>query len=424
MRNLYYKIKNAITLLYSLACYVFFLLTLSAFAYNQPKKNIPSVSYSESYIAQKGDNIIRYIDRQTMNKNDLDILKKFVLKKQYNHTLKEGKKITFYYKAGTQENPVFNMMTIELSSKKILEIFRENNNFLSRYRPPFKKSLAKITINITNTDFNKMLAQEGIPDDDFMLFNTFNEKINLKRSLSKGAKLSLILEKYTNNDRSIVEYKEIFYASLENKGRVTDIYKYYCPYDKLDKFYYSNGQSALYSELIKPIPDAKINSKFGYRKHPVSGKTKMHNGVDFGAPKGTPIYSASSGVVKFAGKLGGYGNHIKIDHSKNIRTEYGHLLKFAPKIINGAKISKGQLIGYVGLSGRTTGAHLHFSVLIREKYVDPLSFQISNKSILTKNHYKAFLDYKKMINSLSKKLDNNFEIAINNNNINYIISNI
>ena len=276
MQNLYYKIKHSITLFCSIAFYLLFFFNLSGFTNTQNKKKISKVSYSESYIAQKGDTIIRYIDRQTMNKNDLDILKKFVLKKQYNNILKEGKKITFYYKAGTQENPIFNMLTIELSSKKILEIFRENNNFLSKYNSPFKKSIAKITINITNKDFNKIVALEGIPDDDFMLFNTFNEKINLKKSLNKEAKLSLILEKYTNQDRSIVEYTEIFYASLENKGRAIDIYRYYCPYDKIDKFYYSNGQSALYSELIKPIPDAKINSKFGYRKHPVSGKIKMH----------------------------------------------------------------------------------------------------------------------------------------------------
>ena len=141
----------------------------------------------------------------------------------------------------------------------------------------------------------------------------------------------------------------------------------------------------------------------------------MHNGVDLGAPRGTRIYAASSGVVEFAGLRGGYGNYIIIQHDKKIKTEYAHLSKFAPGIKNGIKISKSQLLGYVGSSGRATGAHLHYGVMLNNKHVDPLSFKISKKSILIKNHYKSFVAYKQAINSLSRKLDSKIEVAIHRN---------
>lgn len=411
MRKLYYYFGIKEKFVYRVFYYICFFLFLTG-------ASIDNLSYSQSYIAQKGDTIIDYIQKQQLPKNESTALKKLFLNKEYAHLLKDGKKITFYYKAGNVENPIFNMLTIEISSKKILEIYKQNDRFIAQISSPFTKSIAKITIPINSKDLKTLLLSNGVSDDENLLINTLNEKISLKESFKKGGKISLILEKYTNRDKSITEYGDVFFASLEHRGRVVDVYRYNCPYDKINKFYYSNGQSGHYSELIKPVPDAKINSKFGYRIHPVSKVRKMHNGVDFGAPRGTPIYSASSGVIKFAGWLGGYGHHIKIDHGKNIQTEYGHLSKFAHNIKSGEKVSKGQVLGYVGSSGRATGAHLHFSVLVKNRYVDPLLFKIATKSILTKNHYKSFIKYKEMINSLSQKLDKNTEVAFNATRIN------
>ena len=411
MQTLYNHSKIYLNFLSRILFFTFLFIILSGATTNS-FNNSSKVSYSKSYIVEKGDAIIQYIDRQTISKNQTLLLKNFFLNKEYKNILQDGKKITFYYQIETKENPIFNLLTIEIGKKKLLEVYIKNNKAMGRITTPFKKSFAKLVIDITNNDLKQNLLKAGISDDENLLHSTLNEKINLKRNLKKGDKISLIVEKYTNQDLSIIEYGDVLYASLQNKGKVIDIYRYNCPYDKVNKFYYSNGQSASYSDLIKPIPDAKINSKFGYRKDPISGKTKMHNGVDYGASKGTPIYSASSGIIKFIGWQGSYGHHIKIEHDKKIKTEYGHLLKFAPNIKNGSKVTKGQLIGYVGSSGRATGSHLHYSVLINNKYVDPLAFQLSSKSILTKNHYRSFLNYKDMIQSLSNKLSKNAEITL------------
>lgn len=127
--------------------------------------------------------------------------------------------------------------------------------------------------------------------------------------------------------------------------------------------------------LAQPVRGARLTSPFGMRRHPISGDMRMHKGVDLAAPAGTPIYAVADGVVSFQGDKSGYGNFLEIDHNPTLQTAYAHLQGFAPGLREGARVRRGQIIGYVGSTGRSTGAHLHFETRMNGQAVDPFGFQ-------------------------------------------------
>jgi murein DD-endopeptidase MepM/ murein hydrolase activator NlpD len=144
-----------------------------------------------------------------------------------------------------------------------------------------------------------------------------------------------------------------------------------------DVDYYTDKGMTLRKSLMKtPINGAVISSPYGKRKHPILGYTKLHKGVDFAAPRGTPFYAAGDGVIEFIGRNGGYGNYIRIRHGAEYKTAYGHIQKFAKGMKKGRRVRQGQIIAYVGTTGRSTGPHLHYEILKNNKHINPMKVKI------------------------------------------------
>ena len=141
----------------------------------------------------------------------------------------------------------------------------------------------------------------------------------------------------------------------------------------------------------KPLDGARISSVFGKRKHPILGYTKMHKGVDFAAPRNTPVFAAGDGIIEYAKRNGGYGKFIRIRHNSDYKTAYAHLDRYAKNIREGTKVKQGDIIGYVGSTGRSTGPHLHYEIIFRNKQVNPLKVRMPKELKLNNQDYDSFI---------------------------------
>lgn len=206
------------------------------------------------------------------------------------------------------------------------------------------------------------------------LIRMFSWDVDFQRDIHPGDRFETLYEEVTlEKDESQVK-GQLIYAGLEVRGELLDAYLY-SPDGGRPTYYDSKGRSLRKFLLRTPVDGARLSSHFGKRRHPVLGYTKMHKGTDFAAPRGTPIYAGGSGVVERSDRYGGYGNYLRIRHSNTYSTAYAHLSKFAKGIKPGIRVRQGQVVGYVGTTGRSTGPHLHYEVLKNGKQINPMKMK-------------------------------------------------
>ena len=169
-----------------------------------------------------------------------------------------------------------------------------------------------------------------------------------------------------------------------------NILEYFIFQDENSYFDYFNkeGKNVRKALMKTPIDGARLSSSYGLRKHPILGYNKLHRGVDFAAPIGTPIYAAGNGVIDFVGRNGGYGKYIRIRHNSSYKTAYAHLSNYKKNIYKGARVNQGEVIGYVGSSGKSTGPHLHYEVIYQNKQINPMKMKLPSGKILKGNELK------------------------------------
>jgi murein DD-endopeptidase MepM/ murein hydrolase activator NlpD len=183
---------------------------------------------------------------------------------------------------------------------------------------------------------------------------------------------------------------DVLYASLTVGGELKKYYRYVSPDDGIVDYYDETGKSAKKFLVRKPVTEAIMRSGFGSRKHPILGYTKMHTGVDWAAPLGTPIYAAGNGAIEKAGWESGYGKYIRIKHNYGYETAYGHMTAFARGIEPGVKVHQGQLIGYIGSTGQSTGPHVHYEIIVNGRFVDPMRIKLPRGRVLEGPMLTAF----------------------------------
>src|SRR5262249_41810570 len=199
--------------------------------------------------------------------------------------------------------------------------------------------------------------------------------VDFQRDIHPGDNFEILYEQYRDAQGRPVKTGTILYAGLVLGGKPVEFYGFTTADGRSD-FYAPNGDSVRKALLRTPVDGFRITSGFGMRMHPLLGYTKLHKGIDFGAPPGTPIYAAGDGVVEEAGRKGGYGNYIRLRHNGTYSTAYAHLSRFAKQIRVGARVRQGEVIGYVGSTGEATGPHLHYEVLVAGNQINPLSVKL------------------------------------------------
>lgn len=220
------------------------------------------------------------------------------------------------------------------------------------------------------------------------LIKTFSFDVDFQRDIQDGDSFEVLYERKETAEGDFVKSGRILYASLTLSGKTIPVY--YFERDGDGEYFTPQGEAIRKSLLRTPVDGARITSGFGMRMHPLLGYSKMHKGVDFGAPTGTPIYAAGSGTIVEIGKKGAYGNYVRIRHNGEYQTAYAHMSKFAKGIKKGDKVKQGEVIGYVGATGRATGPHLHYEVVVAGEQVNPAKIKMTGGDKLTGKQLKAF----------------------------------
>ncbi|MFT6105805.1 MAG: murein DD-endopeptidase MepM/ murein hydrolase activator NlpD [Rickettsiales bacterium] len=237
------------------------------------------------------------------------------------------------------------------------------------------------------------------------MINLYSFDVDFQRDIRKGDSFEILFESFYDEDGNKVKDGEILFASLDVK-RIRTIGMYLDRSNKRGEYYDSKGRSVRKSLLRTPINGARISSGYGRRRHPVLGYTKMHKGIDFAAPRGTPIFAAGAGKITHYGRRGSYGNYVRIRHNSEYSSAYAHASRFARGLRVGSRVKQGQIIAYVGTTGRSTGPHLHYEILSKGKQVNPSRVKTTSGKSLKGKYLKKFKISKSEIDKLLKNTSN------------------
>ena len=259
------------------------------------------------------------------------------------------------------------------------------------------------TIGVKATVENSLYVDAtrlGAPDKVVVQFaNIYEYSVDFQRDIQPGDAFEMFFEVARDQKGEIVKAGDLLYTSFSPRGKTSE---YWLFEDKKgrENFYDAAGKTAKRKLRATPVNGARLSSSYGRRKHPILGYRKMHTGVDFAAPRGTPILAAGSGTVERANRYGGYGNYIRIRHTDGYKTAYAHLKGFARGVKSGAYVKQDQVIGYVGTTGRSTGPHLHYEVHHHGKKINPRRLsQLSGKP-LSKDQQPAFKGQRQKIDAM------------------------
>ena len=295
------------------------------------------------------------------------------------------------------------LFTIDKTINKIEEFTYQTSNtqkiFLKRdfEKDSFNDQILSIKLekeiiykeNIIQQSLYSAATNENIPANTIIEFaRIYGFQVDFQRDIRKKDKFQIMYEIFLNQKKEIVETGEILFANLELSGQDNSLYHF--DNEGSEGHYDKNGKSVKKALMKTPINGARLSSPFGMRKHPIDGFNKMHRGTVFAAPMGTPIMASGDGVVKKAGWCGGGGNCVKIKHNSTYQTVYAHMSKFARGIKSGVRVKQGQIIGYVGSTGKSTGPHLHYEVIVNGKKVNSQKLKLPSGKILKGEERKLF----------------------------------
>lgn len=285
------------------------------------------------------------------------------------------------------------------SRERDIEISRstiDDEFFAESIDRPVARQLAYAEGSISSS-LSVAASEKRVPNPVLVeAIRAYSYDVDFQREIQKGDSFEFLYEIFVDEEGALVRTGELLYAAMTLSGSRTELY-YYERADGSADFFTADGASVRRSLMRTPIDGARLSSGFGMRKHPILGYSRMHRGTDFAAPRGTPIYAAGNGVVEYAGRKGGYGKYVRIRHGGSYKTAYAHMKGFAKGIKKGARVKQGQVIGYVGTTGRSTGPHLHYEVHLNGKQVNPLKVAMPRGEKLKKSELADFAEVRSEI---------------------------
>ena len=366
--------------------------------------NQPTEMPYQTVSVSPGDSLVEILtDHGAFYDDAMSIVK--ALKPYFSSSsLKGGQKVTFALVPATRDGSqvmVPNSLEVAISPDKRLTVER---NELGKY--------ALLTNIPTDSSTDQYHAQarikkslylaarnQGIPDNiivDMMRIHAYD--VDFQREVRVGDSFEVFYGDENTLKRS--NSNTVLFSSLTTSGNTKNYYRFKTPDDNIVDYYDDSGRSARKFLMRTPLNGARISSGFGMRRHPILGYTMMHKGVDFAAARGTPIKAAGNGIIEQKGGARGYGNYIRIRHANGYKTAYAHMLRYAPGIKKGKRVRQGQIIGYVGSTGRSTGNHLHYEVWVNGKAVNPMKVKVPTGRQLTGKMLALFNKQKLKIDSL------------------------
>ena len=338
---------------------------------------------------KSGDNFQKILNQIEIQSSEKQKILKEVLKKKSVSNLLKGQKIIF--KIDKRKSKKITELLVEMSkTKSILYSLNESTDKF-QYKE-IQKSLKRVVSykeSIISNSLYESSIKNGIQPNVIIDFaRVYGFQVDFQRDIWKNDSFQLMYETFLDDNKRIVETGNIIYANLNLQGKDLPLYGFKTKegYDYFDNF----GKSIKKSLMKTPINGARLSSSFGMRKHPILGFNKMHRGTDFAAPEGTPIMASGDGKIVRARWCGGGGNCIKIKHNSTYSTVYAHLSKFARIAKEGNRVRQGQIIGYVGSTGMSTGPHLHYEVIENGKKVNSQTLKLPSGKILKGKERERF----------------------------------
>ena len=336
-----------------------------AYLFSNLKPKYENIEYN----IKNGDNLVSILNSLLVDESDIQKIVRLLNEanvKSLNQNL--TLKLTL---ENTENLKKIHKILVPISKSRKLEIFKNSKSNVFAKRDIITNLEKKIVLKegIIKSSLYKSATKENISPNIVIEFaRLYGFQVDFQRDIRKNDSFQIIYEIYVDENGKVFENGNIIYANLMLRGQYNQLY--YFPKKNFNGHYDENGKSVKKALMKTPINGARLSSSFGMRKHPILGYNKMHRGTDFAAPEGTPILASGDGVIIKAGWCGGGGNCVKIKHNKTYQTVYAHMKNFSNLAIPGNRIKQGQIIGYVGSTGMSTGPHLHYEVIENGKKIN------------------------------------------------------
>ena len=372
------------------------LITVKDFLFNQ----FNSVATKVEIKARNGDNIQRILYDQKISPTEVNNVLN-ALRREYNvGTLRNDQKVYLVVKREKNGNFV-SRLTVNIDNITTVHVFLNKDNVYETKRVTKiltkKNHLVETTID---RGIYRTAKQSGIENSIVAQFaRLYGFEVDFQRDLKKNDKIKIFYERYLDDDGVSQKTGNIIYSEITNVEKNIILYRYEYPNGSI-AYFTPEGKSIEKSLMRTPINGAKLSSRYGFRIHPIIGYNQMHQGTDFAAPTGTPIMASGSGTIEYSGWKGGYGKFISIRHSPVYQTNYAHLQDYAKGIRRGVKVQQGQVIGYLGSTGSSTGPHLHYEVVVNGRKENSQTLKLPSAAPLEGNNKNFFEIQKRNIDNL------------------------
>tara|TARA_B100000780_G_scaffold144011_1_gene100734 strand:- start:2553 stop:3851 length:1299 start_codon:yes stop_codon:yes gene_type:complete len=349
--------------------------------------NLNSPYREFNYTVKSNDTIEKILKKYNVAGEDVNNIASEVVKKKLSNIFSETLvKIVTKEEFGLNKvislsYPIDEVTTVEIRKNKNSFIVTENILKLN-------KTEVVLSNTITNNLYSSAIDAGIEPNIIVEFANIFGFEVDFQRDIRIGDKFEVYYERYIDEENIVRNTGKIIYASMFVNNKELSLYNF--KFNNKEEYYDVDGKSIIKTLMKTPINGARLSSSFGLRKHPILGFNKLHQGTDFAAPTGTPIMASGSGLITRAQKYKGYGNYVSIKHNSTYITAYGHMSKFGRGIRSGVRVDQGQIIGYVGSTGMSTGPHLHYEVIKNGKRVNSQRLKLPTGKVLNNEARNKF----------------------------------
>ncbi len=335
-----------------------------------------------------GETFDKILEKYAVSKKEISMIKNKLSKEINLNNLNTNQKIELTL---DQSNNFVKEFVLKISNTEKIILARQLETEQFNQKNLITKLNKKIVYeeNIITQSLYKSANEKRIPANTIIEFaRVYGFQVDFQRDIRKQDIFQILYEVFVDDKDRVIESGNILFANLRLSGQNNPLY--YFDQEGSEGHYDKNGRSVQKALMKTPINGARLSSPFGMRKHPIDGFNKMHRGTDFAAPMGTPIMASGNGVIKKAGWCGGGGNCVVIKHNSTYQTVYAHMSKFASGIRIGVRVKQGQTIGYVGSTGKSTGPHLHYEVIVNGKKINSQTLKLPSGKILKGKDRKLF----------------------------------
>ena len=349
----------------------------------------------------KGDNFAKILKKGGLKGRDIDLV---ILNGQNYYDFSKlyiGDIVKIFSDYSNNELRIFDLI-YKYSDTEELKITYQNKEFNYEINKiPLTSKKVYVSGEIKTSLYQAMKDQNLSEIVINEIIRIYSFDVDFQRDIYEGDTFEMFFNKKVNKEGKTIQIEDPNYLMLSSRG--TPLIYYLYETDEFSEYFDEKGKGMTKSLMKTPINGARLSSSYGMRKHPISGYNKMHKGVDFAAPTGTPIFAAGNGVIEYAGRNGGYGKYIRIRHDSTYKTAYAHLSAYKKGISSGSRVKQGDVIGFVGSTGKSTGPHLHYEIIVNGKQINPATLKLPSGRKLNENQLEEF---KVLVSMVDKEVSN------------------